>query len=256
MAFEDRDYNRAPGQPAPGADYAHTPRSSGSQVGHMGPRSVTTWLIIINVAVYILDHVIHGVGHDQFGRRFTYPILTQLGYFSVDTAIRHLQVWRFITFQFLHSYDNILHLLFNMIGLYFFGPLIEYVLGSRRYLAFYLICGIGGPIMDMLLWMGHVLVASPFMPLVGASAGIFGILIAAAQIAPDATVLIYGILPMRLRVMAWLLLGIAVFTVFTQGHNAGGEAAHLGGAILGWLLIRNPRVLNFFAKPSRRVIPR
>jgi membrane associated rhomboid family serine protease len=58
-------------------------------------------------------------------------------------------------------------------------------------------------------------------------------------------VLIYGIVPMRLRMMAWILLGIAVYTVLTMGHNAGGEAAHLGGAILGVLLIRNPQVLRF-----------
>ena len=48
------------------------------------------------------------------------------------------------------------------------------------------------------------------------------------------------------------MLGIAIYTVFTSGHNAGGEAAHLGGAVMGWLLIRNPQWLNVFDRGARR----
>jgi hypothetical protein len=64
-------------------------------------------------------------------------------------------------------------------------------------------------------------------------------------------VLIYGVIPARLRTVAWLLLGVAVYTVFTNGRNAGGEAAHLGGAALGYLLIKNQRWLDIFGRRSR-----
>jgi membrane associated rhomboid family serine protease len=163
--------------------------------------------------------------------------------------------WTLLTYMFLHG--GIMHLLFNMIGLYFFGPLIEAYLGSRRFLAFYLLCGIAGPFGYMILWAlsnstAWQLIQDASVPLVGASAGIYGILIAAAQIAPNATVLLYGVFPVKLRAMAWILLGVAVYTVLTSGNNAGGEAAHLGGAVAGWLLIRNWHVLNLFVPVERR----
>ena len=98
-------------------------------------------------------------------------------------------MWRLIGFQFLHA--DMLHLMFNMIALYFFGPLIEGVLGGKRYLAFYLLCGIAGGLMYLLLNLaGYVWVDSlgfvevPGLlfnaagtPLIGASAGVFGVLV-------------------------------------------------------------------------------
>jgi membrane associated rhomboid family serine protease len=99
--------------------------------------------------------------------------------------------------------------------------------------------------MYIALWTLNISIHDARAPMVGASAGIFGVLIAAAFIAPNATVLIYGIIPARLRVVAWFALGYAVFTVLTQGLNAGGEAAHIGGALAGMAIIRNPQVLRF-----------
>jgi membrane associated rhomboid family serine protease len=132
-------------------------------------------------------------------------------------------------------------------------------LGVRRYLAFYLLCGIGGPIAYIILWATKFLIVSPLVPLIGASAGIFGVLVAAAQIAPNATVMIWGVLPMQLKTLAWILLGLAVYTVLAYGGsrtgNAGGEAAHLGGAAVGFILIRNPQWLNIFEFGMRRRRP-
>jgi membrane associated rhomboid family serine protease len=167
--------------------------------------------------------------------------------------------WRPVGFQFLHA--NLTHLLFNMIGLYFFGPLIERHLGSKRYLAFYLLCGICGALMYGVLnlggWMASLFLGPNAVvpgllfndmstPLIGASAGVFGVLMAGAYIAPNATVLVFFFLPMRLRTLAYVLVGIAAFTVLTSGGNAGGEAGHLGGALAGFYFIRHPRHLHGF----------
>ncbi|MDB5172959.1 MAG: rhomboid family protein, partial [Phycisphaerales bacterium] len=228
MGIDDRDYNRAP--------------VGGRAFGGFQGWSVTIWLIVINVAVFLLELMDPRVGN--------------FGYFSAFAAIDHLQVWRFITFQFLHQSPN--HLIFNMIALYFFGPMVESYLGSRRYLAFYLLCGMAGAAMYLLLLMLHLLIGNPDTPLVGASAGIFGILIAAAtRVAPDARVmLLFPPIPMQLRTLAWVMVGIAVATVFFNGRNAGGEAAHLGGAVLGYLLIQRPQVLNVFAMGPQNRGPR
>ena len=190
--------------------------------------------------------------------------LESLLHFSTATALRGdsgggaglPQLWRFIGFQFLHA--NLVHLLFNMMGLWFFGPVVERYLGGKRYGAFYLLCGICGAAMYLLLnFLGtKVLHANPSMhlpfllpnepttPLVGASAGVFGVIMAAAFLAPNAEVLVYFIIPMPLRNLAYALVGITLLTLWTQGENAGGEAAHLGGAIAGFWLIRRPQVLH------------
>jgi len=228
MGIYDRDYYRQPASP--------------TRFGGISLWSMNTKLIAINIAVFVVNSLFSQavVDQDGFLLGHLHPI-REWGLFSVDTAIKHFQIWRFLTFQFLHA--NLQHIAYNMIALFFFGPMIESYFGSRKYLAFYLISGFAGAITYMLLWAARVYPSNAEM--VGASAGIFGVLIAAAQVAPDAQVLIYGIIPMRLRVMAWGLLAIAAYTVLTNGNNAGGEAAHLGGAAAGFLLIKNPQILNF-----------
>jgi membrane associated rhomboid family serine protease len=245
MGIYDRDYYRSSAPP---------------RFGQFPMMSVTMWLIVINFAVAMIDSILVHVLKLAYvlvlpWGSLSFPPLQWWGHFSVATAIFEFQIWRFITFQFLHG--GIWHLVFNMLMLYFFGPLVESYLGRRRFLAFYLLSGIAGPFGYMLLWAlsnatPMSLIVESHIPLIGASAGLFGILVASAHIAPDATVLIWGILPMKLRALAWVMLAIAVYTVFTMGYNAGGEAAHLGGAVLGWLLIRNPQWLNFADRLSAR----
>jgi rhomboid family protein len=235
MGIYDRDYFR---QPARRESFARVPAMS-----------VTMWIIVINVAVFIIEQISIRTGNlravpTPFGYIPMSPI-EYWGHFSGFTVIAHHQIWRFITFQFLHA--GFTHLAFNMFALYMFGPMIESYLGRRRFLAFYLLCGASGGAAYILLYQTNLLVTSPYVPLVGASAGIFGVLVAAAMVAPNATImLLFPPIPMSLKTFAWVLIGIAVFTVFTSGHNAGGEAAHLGGAAMGGALMSNPRVLNIF----------
>jgi membrane associated rhomboid family serine protease len=210
-------------------DYYKDPRQANIFTG-MRMWSVNTWLIVINAAVFVLNLILN----DQ---------LFYLGYFSVDTAVYHLQIWRFITLQFLHA--NLQHIAYNMLALFFFGPIVEQYLGSRRYLAFYLFSGIASGLSYVLLWGAHILSGDAAIPLIGASGSIFGVLIAAASIAPDVRIMFDFFIPMKLRTFAWLMLGVAVYTIFSSGVNAGGEAAHLGGAAAGFLLIKNPQLLNF-----------
>lgn len=195
------------------------------------------------------------------------PAIWTLGYFSTAKALVQfvpgswmplgLEVWRFITFQFLHA--NIWHLLFNMFGLYFFGSLVEQYLGSKRYLAFYLLCGIAGAAAYLVLnftgWsvftltgrqLPLLLVNDPGTPLVGASAGVFGVIMASAFLVPNATVYAFMVIPIRLSLLAYGLVGFALLTVLFGGNNAGGEAAHIGGAIAGWWFIRHPHSLHGF----------
>lgn len=193
-----------------------------------------------------------------WAEHFVMTPLRRLLFFSTKRGFLDLEVWRLIGFQFLHA--DYIHLLFNMIGLFFFGPMIEQHLGSKRYLAFYLLCGICGALlytvlnllgfitqaMGMPTTIPGLLFNMPTTPLIGASAGVFGVLMAGAYIAPKATVLLFFILPMQLRTLAYALVAVALFLLITGGRNAGGEAGHLGGAMAGWYFIRNPRHLHGF----------
>ncbi len=197
------------------------------------------------------------------------PFLQKWLYFSTSTAlyssipgigVSTMEVWRFIGFQFCHA--GLQHLVFNMIGLFFFGPIVERYLGMKRFTAFYLLCGVAGALFYLVLnfggfvlsemtsgrvWLPGLLSNDPDMPLVGASAGVFGVIIAAARLMPDSTVLLFFIIPMKLKTLAYGLVLIAVATVLFRGANAGGEAAHIGGAIAGWYFIHRPeRLRNFF----------
>jgi membrane associated rhomboid family serine protease len=217
--------------------------------------SATTWLIVLCVVVFALSRIFYAQimqGNREIAR---VSVINAIGAFSISKAILGGQVWRFITFQFLHA--NWMHLVMNMLGLYLFGPVIENALGRRRYLAFYLLCGMAGAVGYMLLWAwgnttGIELLRAARYPLIGASAGVYGVLMATARLAPNATVLVMGLIPARLREVALFMLAVSAITAFISGPNAGGEAAHLGGAVLGWLLIGNPRWLNIFGGRSGR----
>ena len=238
-------------------DYANRllPRAA-----YRGPkfRSVTLWIILACVAVSVLDIVLwHTLGLEGFvwvgNARLLMGPFQYWGHFSQYFAIERLQLWRFVTFQFLHG--NLHHLVFNMLALYFFGPLVEFYLRPRQFLVFYLLCGVGGALFYLVLLMLGYRIGTATVPLVGASAGIFGILVACALIAPHAMVYLFGLIPMRLVTLAYFFIIYAVLQVIFLGANAGGEAAHLGGAAMGVLLMRKTNWLERIAWAGRRAPP-
>lgn len=223
--------------------------------------SVNTWLIAINVAIHVLASTVlvipgsggwstlHVWGHFSTARAFV-EFTPQGG------SILRMEIWRFLSFQFLHS-PGIMHLAFNMLGLYIFGSMVEEYLGRKKYLAFYLVCGIFGAIAYLFLnllgvtgvRMPGVLVNDPHTPLVGASAGVFGVILACAFIAPNTVVqLIFPPIPLRMKLFAYGYVALAALNLIVfRGPNQGGDAAHLGGAIAGFFFIRNSHLLlDFF----------
>jgi len=176
------------------------------------------WLLIINVAVFFLS-LIGPVG----------AYLWAWGAVDPTSWRTTLQPWRLITYQFLHSRVDFFHIIFNMLGLYFFGPLLERFWGSRKFTIFYLVCGASGGILYPLL--SHLGLLG-LGPLVGASGAIMGLIAACAILFPRLTVFFF-IFPMPIRVLAGLLAAVSVLTVALRGGNAGGEAAHLAGLAVG-----------------------
>lgn len=232
-------------------------RDEGGRPGRLSRWSVNTWLIAINIAVFVVQAFLpkyvaaHGMSGHQI--QFSGDVLTHFGHFSTVEGFQRLEVWRLITFQFLHA--NLMHVLFNMFGLFIFGGLVEQYLGRKKYLAFYLVCGIAGGVSYLILnLLGQTsipvlgaLVNHPATPLVGASAGVFGVIVACAYIAPNTVVqLLFPPIPLKMKWFAYGYVGLAAFNLVTRGANAGGDAAHLGGAAAGYFFIRNAHLLRDF----------
>lgn len=192
---------------------------------------VTKWLIIVNLVIFFVDLFLTKQGQE-------WGPIKQFGAYAIQRAIFEGRIWEFLTFQFIH--DSLGHVAFNCVGLYFFGPWMERWWGSRRFSIFYLLCGAAGAAFYSLLVFSHFLPDSYQTGLVGASAGIYGILIGVAVIAPSLRIrLLIPPVELSIRTMAMLVLGIAVVSILLGiGGNEGGEAGHLGGAIFGFILVK------------------
>lgn len=205
---------------------------------------VVKGLLIANVGIFLLDYMILPWLLDVKVDRFHPPLLVSWGAFSIQSALLEFRLWEFITFQFLHA--SLGHVLFNCIGLYFFGPWMERWWGSNKFLWFYLLCGVAGAAFFSFLTFLGVLPGGMLSSMIGASAGIYGIFIGVAVIAPDLRVaLLFPPIELSMRQLAIILLVISSGSVLLKiGGNEGGEAGHLGGAILGFILMRYPRLLG------------
>jgi membrane associated rhomboid family serine protease len=226
------------------------------------PPAVSAWIDPIAEADYLMVSPLRGW--------LQFTTAQAIVSFAPDGTMQGLQFWRFIGYGFLHV--GLAHLLFNMVGLWVFGGIVEERFGRRRYFAIFAVSVIAGALLFLVLnafgialgggtaaglSIPGLLSSDPYTPLVGASAGVYGIILAAAWLAPDEEVLLFFVLPMRIRTLALVLLALAVYALLSSGRNAGGEAAHLGGAVAGWWVARRPHLLDdFFDLFGRRVSPR
>ena len=143
------------------------------------------------------------------------------------------QVWRYISYQFLH--EGMMHILFNMLGLFFLGPVLERSWGTAKFAKFYLSCGaVGGIFFQLLCYAG--LLGNGFMVLVGASGAILGMLAACAILFPQFVVFII-VFPVPIRIASIIFTVIYLANLIAGGDNAGGDAAHLAGMAAGAIYV-------------------
>ena len=201
----------------------------GSMEGH---RSAALLLVIINVAIYLLESVLYGFGlASEMGvRRFL----------ALSTGgIESGQLWQLFTFQFLHALPWPWHLLFNCLALYFFGREVEHALGRKTFLKLYLIAGVLGGVLQLIsFWVTGKAEANY---VVGASAGVFGLVAAYATLFPERqiTLLLFFFIPVTLKAkyLFWAALVLSIFGA-TQADSNMAHAAHLGGLLAGVGYIR------------------
>jgi len=178
-------------------------------------------LILANILVFLAEKVAAVPMEVHFA---LWPLATPEGLF---------RPWQLVTYAFLHDPANIAHILFNMFALYMFGPLLEQYWGGRRFLVYYFACVIAAGATQ--LAVEYAVGAGE--PTIGASGGIFGVLLAFAVLFPRARLLLYFAIPMP----AWLFVsGYAVLELFfgVTGKEASvAHFAHLGGMLGGALML-------------------
>ena len=234
MGLYDRDYTQEGYQ----SQYRQGPH-----MRFMMPQitPVVKWLMIINVAVFLLTFIISPLGKFAYDWLSVYPA-------TVGMA---LQLWRVVTYQFLHDIYGFGHIFLNMLVLFFFGPMLERFWGSRKFLVFYLVCGATGGVLYPLLVLQGWLGAGQ---LVGASGSILGMLAAGAILFPNLRVYVWGIFPIKLMYLAMIFAAIAVLTLLRPDKlaNAGGQAAHLGGMAAGAAYVLSQSWRDKFMTKIRR----
>jgi membrane associated rhomboid family serine protease len=205
-------------------------------------RAVKT-LIIANVAIYLAMML----------ARLTVPSLAVFAEYYLylrPEAVVHGQIWQLVTYAFLHDPHSLMHLLFNMLGLWMFGAQFEMDFGERRFYEFYFWCVVGAALTT--IGVGALgLAAYHMVPLplfavmgriwlqatLGASGGIFGLLIAFGILHGNQQVYIF---PLPIAIKARYIVAIWLFIAFVsafEGTNGVAEFAHLGGALFGWLYL-------------------
>jgi membrane associated rhomboid family serine protease len=178
-------------------------------------------LLIANVAIFLLQFLAAGSGID----------LGEWLALSVDGVLRGM-FWQPFTYMWLHG--SALHLLFNMFGLWMFGTPLEQVWGSKRFLRFYLYCGSGAGII-ILLWNSATL--EPYVPTLGASGAVYGVLMGFALTWPDRTIhLLFPPIPIK---AIWFIPFLFLLQLTMSGGQPISHAGHLGGVLVALLLMRN-----------------
>ena len=185
---------------------------------------VTQSLLIANIAVYLLE----------MGGML--PV-AELALWPPGGFESRFEPWQIVTYAFLHA--NFAHIFFNMLGLYMFGSEVERLFGSRQYLVYYLGCVVSAALCHLAInaWMG-----APPYPTVGASGGVYGLLLAFGVYFPHRRVLLLFPpipLPARIFVIVFAVVELALGVTGTAAGVA--HFAHLGGMLGGWFLIQYRR---------------
>ncbi|MBM4172326.1 MAG: rhomboid family intramembrane serine protease [Ignavibacteria bacterium] len=200
-------------------------------------------LLIINVGVFVLQMIFDNI---VFGGLPGWYVLNR--YFAlnpisgIDAAgfEYNFQIWQLLTYQFMHG--DFTHILFNMFMLWMFGMELENLMSSKKFLIFYLVCGFGAGLAQLLL---SPIFSDTLAPTIGASGAVFGVMLAFAMYFPDRYILIYFLIPIKAKYLIAILMVFEFLSIREPSIVA--HLAHIGGAVTGliFLLTDKRNTFNF-----------
>ena len=178
-------------------------------------------LLILNVSAFVLSILL---GATSYGGLVRLLMLTPYA------VTHHLYVWQIVTFLFLHG--GFFHILFNMFALWMFGCELERTWGSRRFLTYYFLTGIGSALTIILVG------PSSLVATLGASGAIYGILLAYGILFPDRLILLYFLIPIRAKYFVMIIGAIEFLSALSMPGSLVSHTAHLGGMVFGFVYLR------------------
>ena len=182
------------------------------------------WLLIINTAVFLLWFA---------GGAIVQHHLLTLFALTPELTVRNFMVWQVFSYLFLHG--GPWHLIFNMLTLWMFGSTLEQDWGTRRFLKYYFICGIGAGLFDLAL---NILLGHWNNTTIGASGAIYGLLLAFGVCYPEQTVLMNFLFPIKAKYMVIIYAGVEL--LMSMSVNSGvSNIAHLGGMVVGLVYLKS-----------------
>ncbi len=216
----------------------------------MGPQrmfGMTPWvrrLLVANLLVFLLQKTI-----------FLDPRFEAAFGFAPLFAVQH--PWSFLTYMFLHG--ELLHLAFNLLALFVFGPPVEERMGGRAFISYYMLCGLGGAALSFVLML-----LRPVDHVIGASAAVYGVMLAFAWAWPDQPIYVFPLPePIPAKWLVTFAVGISFILALLPANDGVAHLAHLGGFATGffylktadWRLARAERHVRRASEPSVLVHP-
>jgi membrane associated rhomboid family serine protease len=198
-------------------------------------------LIIINVVIFL-------------ALAFVYVFSTVSGFDTIFETVHNqflippkfiefiTRPWTIISYAFAHSLTDIFHILFNMLALYWFGKIFIEYLGNEKLIAVYVLGALAGGLVYLLMFntIPFFIERSEFSGMVGASAAVFAVMVATATLLPDYTFYLLFLGAVRIKYIAFFYIVISF--IGSVGPNAGGNLAHLGGALMGFVYTKQLQV--------------
>jgi membrane associated rhomboid family serine protease len=173
-------------------------------------------LILANAVAFVLLYWVRVI-----------PWETTVAYLGFNVSEVYKEPWTIITYMFVHA--GFLHVFFNMLMLFFFGPPLEEQWGQKEFIKYYLICGVGGALFTLIFGGGTI---------VGASGAIYGIMLAYALNWPDSLIWIYAIFPVKAKYLVLFLGALSFFFAFAGPADGIAHFAHLGGLVVGYVYLK------------------
>ena len=197
------------------------------------------WLLISNTGLFVLTFFLATTGASGFFRNF---------YLVPAQVVTTFALWQTVTYMFFHA--GFMHILWNMLTLWMFGVELERMWGTRRFLRFYFACGIGAALTVILA--AYLFGGDPNAATLGSSGAIYGILMAYALLFPDRLILFGFLIPIKVKYFVMIMGAVVFMHSFVSSQSGISQVAHLGGLLVGFLMLRGRWLVTATRAPIKR----
>lgn len=199
-------------------------------------------LLIINIGVFFIQMIFDSISFDGVpGWYYLYRYFALNPISGIDRLTGgdfNFQIWQIITYQFMHA--DFTHILFNMFMLWMFGMEIESIMGSKKFLFYYLLSGVGAGLFQLLI---PPIIGDAAGYTIGASGAVYGIMVAFAMFFPDRYIFIWFLIPIKAKYLIVILMVFEFMSVTDPSVVA--HLAHIGGALTGLVFLLLDKQFNF-----------